>query len=149
MNRNLELVYEWQSLFGAGGRHVVSETPKIIDDSLANVREDFVREELLEYLVANQDGDLVEILDALVDLQYFLNGMIVIHGLHHVFDKAFQIVHDSNMSKAGEDGKPILREDGKILKGPNYWEPTEKLAELLNGKVKMKTIDDCPPMNPK
>lgn len=131
MNHNLELVLEWQRLFGEGGRHVVSETPKVIDDSLANIREDFIREESLEYLVANQDGDLVEVLDALCDLQYFLNGMIVIHGLQHVFDEAFQIVHDSNMSKAGEDGKPILRQDGKILKGPGFWNPTEKLTQLL------------------
>lgn len=149
MNDNLKLVHEWQSLFGAGGRHVVSETPKIIEQDLAIIRAIFLDEEVLEYLKANQEGDLVEVLDALVDLQYFLNGQIVIHGLHHIFDKAFKIVHDSNMSKAGEDGNPILRQDGKILKGPNYWKPTEKLAELLNGKVKMKTIDDCPPMNPK
>ena len=132
MNRNLELVLEWQTLFGAGGRHVVSETPIRIDRTLADIRVDFINEELEEYLDANHDGDLVEVLDALCDLTYFVNGMIVIHGLQDVFDEAFQIVHDSNMSKAGADGKPILREDGKILKGPGYRTPTQLLTELLD-----------------
>lgn len=135
MNTNLEKVYEWQSLFGKGGEHVVSKTPKTIDWDLANIRADFINEELEEYLNANMDRDLVEILDALCDLQYFLNGMIVIHGLQDIFDEAFSIVHDSNMSKLGEDGKPISRQDGKILKGPNFWTPTQKLRELLEKSI--------------
>lgn len=133
MNSNLAKVLQWQTLFGKGGRHVVSETPITIWQDLADIRVNFINEEIGEYLVANQDDDLVGVLDALADLQYFLNGMIVIHGLQDIFDEAFQIVHDSNMSKLGEDGKPILRADGKILKGPNYWKPTEKLTKLLNG----------------
>lgn len=132
MNTNLAKVHEWQSLFGKGGKHVISDTPKIIDNDLAHVRANFLDEETEEYLKANSEDDLLEVLDALCDLQYFLNGMIIIHGLQDIFDEAFSIVHDSNMSKLGSDGQPILRTDGKILKGPNYWKPTEKLKELIN-----------------
>lgn len=142
MNHNLELVLKWQRLFGEGGRHVVSETPKVIEHDLAITRALFLDEETLEYLKANQEGDLVKVLDALLDLQYFLFGQVVIHGLQHIFDEAFQIVHDSNMSKAGEDGKPILREDGKILKGPEYWNPTEKLTQLLENSESLPSFSD-------
>lgn len=138
-NSNLTKVHEWQSLFGKGGRHIVSKNPKWIDLDLAEIRITFLSEEMDEYLRANENQDLVEILDALCDLQYFLFGMVVIHGLQDVFDEAFGIVHDSNMSKLGKDGKPILREDGKILKGKNYWQPTEKLKELLNGNTPIKS----------
>jgi len=136
---NLSKVYQWQSIFGAGGRHVVSQYPKWIDLDLAEIRISFLSEEIDEYLRANENQDLVEILDALIDLAYFINGMVVIHGLQDVFNDAFEIVHQSNMSKLGEDGKPILREDGKILKGNSYWQPTEKLRELLNGHATIKS----------
>ena len=133
MEREIGKVYAWQSLFGAGGRHVVSQYPKPIEPDLALIRARFLLEEIEEYIKANESEDLVEILDALCDLQYFLLGQVVIHGLQNVFKQAFSIVHDSNMSKLGSDGKPILREDGKILKGNGYWSPTEKLRKLLDG----------------
>lgn len=129
-----EKVYEWQSIFGAGGRHTVSDVPRTIGDDLASIRVGFIEEELDEYLSANLRRDLTEILDALCDLQYFVLGMVAIHGFQPIFEEAFEIVHQSNMSKLGEDGKPILREDGKIIKGPGYWKPTEKLALLLNSR---------------
>ena len=141
IDSNLAKVYEWQSLFGAGGRHVVSQYPKWIDLDLAEIRVTFLSEEIDEYLKANENQDLVEILDAFCDLVFFINGMIVIHGMQDIFDEAFEIVHQSNMSKLGEDGKPILREDGKILKGKNYWKPTDKLRELLNGHATIRSRD--------
>lgn len=65
--------------------------------------------------------NLVEVADALADIDYVVSGATIVFGIPH--DEIFDHVHDSNMSKLGEDGKPILRKDGKILKGPNYWAP--------------------------
>jgi len=135
MNKNLKKVLEWQKLFGQGGRHIVSEYPKIIEQDLAEIRVSFLAEEIEEYLTANRSSNMVDVIDALVDLVYFIDGMIVIHGLQGIFDEAFDIVHQSNMSKLGDNGKPILREDGKILKGNNYWEPTGRLRKLLDGEI--------------
>ena len=67
------------------------------------------------------------LLKELCDLQYVLSGFAVTFGLP--FDEAFERVHESNMSKLGPDGKPIYREDGKVLKGPNYKKPD--LSDLV------------------
>ncbi len=78
-------------------------------------------EELQEALAA---GDMVEVLDALTDIQYVLDGAYLSFGLQGVKRAAFDEVHRSNMSKLGADGKPIRREgDGKVMKGPNYFKP--------------------------
>lgn len=135
MKEQLNKVYQWQSIFGAGGQHTVSDLPRLITPELAKIRAAFLKEEIKEYLEGNEEKDLVEVLDALVDIQFFLLGQVVIHGLQDVYQEAFEIVCESNMSKLGEDGKPILREDGKILKGPGYWKPTEKLTKLLYNKA--------------
>lgn len=130
MYKELKNVYDWQKLFGRMG-HFVSNNPRSVSKGLAKIRCEFLIEEMFEYLEANENANVVEILDALCDLQYFLFGMVVIHGLQDKFVEAFNIVHESNMSKLGEDGKPIFREDGKIQKGPNYWSPTQKLLSLF------------------
>lgn len=72
------------------------------------------------------DIDRVAILDALCDLQYVLDGTFIAFGMDDVKHAAMAEVHRSNMSKLGEDGKPVRREDGKILKGPNFSEPDLK-----------------------
>lgn len=69
------------------------------------------------------------LLKELCDLQYVLSGFAVTFGLP--FDEAFQRVHESNMSKLGPDGKPVYRDDGKVMKGPNYKEPN--LTDLVEG----------------
>lgn len=79
-----------------------------------------MREELEEYMMAK---DLTEVADALADQMYILIGTIMTHGLQDIFEDIFKEVHRSNMSKLGADGKPIYREDGKVLKGPNYFPP--------------------------
>jgi predicted HAD superfamily Cof-like phosphohydrolase len=86
------------------------------------LRERLINEELNEYHDAVRNGDIVEIADALADLAYVVIGTAVAHGLTQ-FDKIFTEVHRANMSKLGEDGRPIIREDGKVLKGPNYTPP--------------------------
>lgn len=130
MQNSIDKVKEWQLLFGRNG-HIVHDTPFVVDDLTAHRRVEFLLEESLEYLRGIREQDLIQILDALVDLQYFLFGMVVIHGFQDIFTIAFDTVHASNMSKLGRDGKPLFRQDGKIVKGPDYWAPKEELLELL------------------
>lgn len=93
------------------------------------LRYKLMREENEEYLEAANNGDLVEVADALGDMLYILAGTIIEHGLQHKIDEVFDEIQRSNMSKLGEDGQPIYREDGKVLKGPNYFKP--KIGDIL------------------
>jgi predicted HAD superfamily Cof-like phosphohydrolase len=83
-------------------------------------------EENEEYLEAANNNDLVEVADALGDMLYILCGTILTHGMQHIIEDVFAEIQDSNMSKLGLDGKPIYREDGKVMKGPNYRRPDLK-----------------------
>ncbi|MEI7509074.1 MAG: nucleoside triphosphate pyrophosphohydrolase family protein [Flavobacterium sp.] len=87
------------------------------------LRYNLMKEENEEYLEAAQNDDIVEIADALGDMLYILCGTIIEHGLQHKIEEVFDEIQRSNMSKLGEDGQPIYREDGKVLKGPNYFKP--------------------------
>ena len=92
------------------------------------LRIDLIKEELEELTEAMQDENLLEVADALTDILY------VTYGAGHAFgidlDKCFEEVQNSNMSKLGEDGKPIYNEAGKVMKGPNYYKPD--LSKYLN-----------------
>ncbi|MBT8272833.1 MAG: nucleoside triphosphate pyrophosphohydrolase family protein [Bacteroidia bacterium] len=90
------------------------------------LRYKLMREENEEYLDAANDGDLVEVADALGDMLYILCGTIIEHGLQYKIEEVFNEIQRSNMSKLGADGEPIYREDGKVLKGPNYFKPNIK-----------------------
>ena len=83
-------------------------------------------EENNEYLEAANANDLVEVADALGDMLYILCGTILTHGMQHIIEEVFDEIQQSNMSKLGEDGKPIYREDGKVMKGPQYRKPNLK-----------------------
>ena len=102
----------------------VKTRPDIPDGKTVNLRIELIAEELEELWDACEKKDVTEIADALTDILY------VTYGAGHAFgidlDKCFQEVQNSNMSKLGTDGKPIYREDGKIMKGPNYFEPNLK-----------------------
>ena len=87
------------------------------------LRYKLMREENEEYLDAANDGDLIEVADALGDMLYILCGTIIEHGLHHKIEEVFEEIQRSNMSKLDDNGEPIYREDGKVLKGPNYFKP--------------------------
>jgi predicted HAD superfamily Cof-like phosphohydrolase len=80
-------------------------------------------EENDEYLEACENNSLVEIADALGDQLYILCGTILKHGMQDIIEDVFREIQASNMSKLGEDGKAVMREDGKILKGPGYFKP--------------------------
>lgn len=97
--------------------------PKHLDKDGYELRHRLMAEENDEYLVACKSHDIVGIADALGDQLYILCGTILKHGLQHIIEDVFDEIQDSNMSKLGEDGSPILRDDGKILKGPNYFKP--------------------------
>ncbi len=116
----LQAVKEFHETYGLPVEHA----PNISDEKTNKLRINLLAEEVEELQEALEAGDIVEVLDALTDIQYVLDGAYLSFGLHAVKQAAFDEVHSSNMSKLGEDGKPIVREeDGKILKGPNYFKP--------------------------
>jgi predicted HAD superfamily Cof-like phosphohydrolase len=82
-----------------------------------------MEEENREYLEAAKNDDLAEVADALGDMLYILCGTILEHGLQYKMEEVFEEIQRSNMSKLGADGKPIYREDGKVMKGPDYFRP--------------------------
>ena len=120
MKNKLKAVKEFHEAFGLG----VKEVPiaKLSDQKL-KLRFDLMAEENEEYLEAAQNNDLVEVADALGDMLYILCGTILEHGMQYKIEAVFNEIQHSNMSKLGVDGKPIYREDGKVMKGPNYFEP--------------------------
>ncbi|MDA9776075.1 nucleoside triphosphate pyrophosphohydrolase family protein [Flavobacteriales bacterium] len=97
-----------------------------VGQKVIDLRFELMREENEEYLEAAQNNDLVEIADALGDMLYILSGTIIAHGMQHKIVEVFEEIQRSNMSKLGADGKPIYREDGKVMKGPNYFKPNIK-----------------------
>lgn len=103
-------------------------TATLADEETQKLRVKLISEEFTEYQDAVAAGDLALIADAVADLAYVVVGTAVAHGLVR-FGDIFAEVHRSNMSKLGEDGKPIRRDDGKVLKGPN-WSPPQ-LEPLL------------------
>ena len=94
------------------------------------LRYKLMREENEEYLEAANNNDLVEVADALGDMLYILCGTIIEHGLQYKIEEVFAEIQRSNMSKLGTDGNPMYREDGKVLKGPNYFKPD--IASILD-----------------
>lgn len=128
---NFERVKEFHTTFEAD-----INKPVIAGDSaykaLCKLREALIREEFDDELVpAMEAGNIVEIADALADILYVTYGAAVAFGIP--IDECFAEVHRSNMSKAGPDGKPMRREDGKILKGPNYFRPNLKAILQKHG----------------
>ncbi|MBO9398619.1 nucleoside triphosphate pyrophosphohydrolase family protein [Shimia sp. R9_2] len=114
----LALVKEWHEAFDVP----VVDTPAI-PHARAEMRQDILEEEVAELRAAIAAGDMVEVLDALCDIQYVLDGTFLEFGLHGLKSAAMEEVHASNMSKLGADGRPVLREDGKVLKGPDFRRP--------------------------
>ena len=125
---NFDRVKAFMLMFG----QEVVKKPEWPDAKTMELRIDLIEEELQELKdgILLGDGTLVDVADALTDLLY------VVYGAGHSFginlDKCFEEVHNSNMSKLGNDGKPIYRDDGKVLKGKNFQEPN--LKEVMNGQ---------------
>ena len=106
----------------------VKTKPSFSSDKINSLRYGLIKEELEELKEAMENKDLLEVADALTDILY------VIYGAGHAFgidlDKCFEEVQSSNMSKLGEDGKPIYNESGKVMKGPKYFKPD--LTKFVN-----------------
>ena len=114
---NFEKVKIFMETFG----QEVKSKSSLSSDKINSLRLSLIQEELDELNKAIQDKDIIEVADALTDILY------VTYGAGHAFgidlDQCFNEVQNSNMSKLGDDGKPIYNENGKVMKGPNYFKP--------------------------
>ena len=127
MKDKIAAVHAFHTAFGLG----IEETPTAQLTKAKNLlRFNLMKEENKEYFEAANNGDLVEVADALGDMLYILCGTILEHGMQDKIEEVFNEIQRSNMSKLGADGKPIYREDGKVLKGPNYFKPN--IQEILD-----------------
>lgn len=127
MRKQLEAVKLFHQTYGLG----INEKPvAYISKEQSLLRFSLMQEENEEYLEATESGNLEEVADALGDMLYILCGTILDHGLQYKIEAVFDEIQRSNMSKLGADGKPIYREDGKVMKGPNYFKPNiEKILK--------------------
>jgi predicted HAD superfamily Cof-like phosphohydrolase len=114
---NFEKVENFMRAFGQD----VKTQPELAEFNTAELRFELITEEVEELATAIDNDDIVEIADALTDILYVVYGAGHAYGID--LDECFCEVHRSNMSKLGEDGKPIYREDGKVMKGPQYSPP--------------------------
>jgi len=127
MKDKIEAVKAFHAAFKLGHR----ETPKAnLGESKNLLRYNLMKEENEEYFEAANNDDLVEVADALGDMLYILCGTIIEHGMQHKIEEVFEEIQRSNMSKLGENGEPVYRDDGKVLKGPNYFKPN--IEAILN-----------------
>ncbi len=114
---NFEKVKKFMETFG----QEVKQKAEFPNDKITTLRYDLIKEELEELRIAMERKDIKEVADALTDILY------VTYGAGHAFginlDKCFEEVQSSNMSKLGEDGRPIYNDKGKVMKGPNYFKP--------------------------
>jgi|SRR5690606_17057940 len=129
MKRKIAAVTEFHQAFGLG----IKNNPTANLGKEKNLlRYKLMREENEEYLEAANNNDMIEVADALGDMLYILCGTIIEHGMQDVIEEVFEEIQRSNMSKLNADGKPIYREDGKVLKGENYFPPD---IQKILGKI--------------
>ena len=117
---NFEKVIQFMNTYG----QEVKRKAELPSENIVELRLDLIEEEISELEDAIDDEDIVAVADALTDILYVVYGAGAAFGIN--LDACFHEVHSSNMSKLGEDGKPIYREDGKVMKGPNFREPDLK-----------------------
>lgn len=124
MVSNFIRVMDFMNNFG----QEVKYNPEFPDEKVQKLRISLIEEESEELKEAIENKDVVGVADALTDILYVTYGAGAAFGID--LDKCFEEVHNSNMSKLDRDGRPIYREDGKILKGPDYFEPNlEKIVK--------------------
>ncbi len=120
MKNKIKAVHDFHEAFGLG----IEDSPTVnLSSEKLMLRFNLMAEENEEYLEAAKNNDLVEVADALGDMLYILCGTILEHGMQYKIEEVFTEIQRSNMSKLGADGKPIYREDGKVMKGPDYFKP--------------------------
>ena len=120
MKKQLNAVKDFHDIFGLN----YNDSPTVdLGKKIIELRFNLMKEENEEYIEAARNNDIIEIADALGDMLYILCGTIIEHGMSDIIEDVFDEIQKSNMSKLGADGKPIYREDGKVMKGPNYFKP--------------------------
>ncbi|MDH3699221.1 MAG: nucleoside triphosphate pyrophosphohydrolase family protein [Flavobacteriaceae bacterium] len=128
MKSKISAVALFHQSFGLGVSHQMKAN---LGAEKNRLRFNLMDEENQEYLQAAEENNLIEVADALGDMLYILCGTILEHGLQHKIEEVFEEIQRSNMSKLGANGRPIYRDDGKVLKGPNYFKPDiEKILQL-------------------
>ena len=131
MKKQLDHVEKFHDTFGITNKY---QPKAVVGEDIIALRHRLMSEENEEYLEAAKAGDLVEVADALADMMYILCGTILSHGMQNIIEEIFEEIQASNMSKLGADGKPIYREDGKVMKGPNYFKPN--ISAILDNHLK-------------
>jgi predicted HAD superfamily Cof-like phosphohydrolase len=129
MKNKLKAVEAFHNAFGIKNR---KEPVAFTSKKEIQLRYDLMDEENKEYLEAALNNDLVEVADALGDMLYILCGTMLSHGMQDKMEDVFNEIQKSNMSKLGVNGKPIYRNDGKVMKGPNYFKPN--IEKILSKK---------------
>ena len=120
LQKTIDFVKDFHNAFGVP----VNDQPTVeIDEKLIELRYNLMSEENAEYLHAAKNGDMIEVADALGDMLYILCGTIITHGMQHKIEEVYREIQRSNMSKLDENGKPIYREDGKVMKSNLYFRP--------------------------
>ncbi len=120
MKKQLNAVKDFHDTFGLS----YNDSPTVgLEKKIIELRFNLMKEENEEYIEAARKNDIIEVADALGDMLYILCGTIIEHGMSDIIEGVFDEIQKSNMSKLGADGKPIYREDGKVMKGPNYFKP--------------------------
>ena len=120
MKKQMNAVKDFHDTFGLN----YNDSPTVdLEKKIIELRFNLMKEENEEYIEAARNNDIVEVADALGDMLYILCGTIIEHGMSDIIEDVFDEIQKSNMSKLGADGKPIYREDGKVMKGPNYFKP--------------------------
>ena len=132
---NFDKVKKFMQTFG----QEVNSSPSFPKEKIVKLRYELIKEELSELNKAIEDKNIEEVADALTDILY------VTYGAGHAFginlDKCFEEVQNSNMSKLGDDGKPIYNEKGKVMKGPNYFKPN--LKKTIYWYERKLFLDNC------
>jgi len=127
MDKQLQQTKEFNKTFG----HITGdEDLSFPSEKIQKLQEKLMAEELEEFKQAQKDEDLVGVADSLVDLIYVVLGAAHHYGMNELLEECFDEIHKSNMSKADEDGQAIINDDGKILKGSDYFEP--KLEQIIS-----------------
>ena len=120
MKNQIKKVEEFHKTYKLG----ISDSPIAkLENNNHELRYELMKEENEEYLEATKTNNLIEVADALGDMLYILCGTMIEHGMQDVMEEIFDEIHRSNMSKLDENGNPIYIEDGKVIKGPNYFKP--------------------------
>ena len=120
LSKAINHVRDFHDAFRVPVRHTPSTE---LPENEIELRFNLMKEENEEYLEAAKNGDIVEVADALGDMLYILCGTINAHGLQEKMASVFEEIQRSNMSKLDDNGQPIYREDGKVMKSSNYFKP--------------------------